>query len=500
MTLHRRALLLAAALVTIARSDAWEVYRVHPFVEATADELDSRLRHPARDLRITTLQNDWLHEALAVGVTDEERATVTVELHGEAAITEHVRLRVVGFINQKDKSPSLDPIFDDPGKLDLGRHSKYMRNFANIHGFPTVTATAQDPVLIWLTADTRGLKPGAYSGLVRVSAGPGSERDIPLQLRVRPYALPEDNPLITQGWEWIPGAPTKEDGARLLYEYGINACHVDRDMRAARKAGFKFFMFVFAPSWKGKPPAEADEAAVDKRIDQIKALIDELKLAPHEWALYTIDEPNDKSVPTQVLWHDYILSKWPEARFVYNPGWTGPVSDPHQTVEGTIKPLAACADIWLPYSWWIHSGQRKGGLETMKATGKPMWFYEIMGFSYNHRPTVGRDMLRTLPWVAARYQLQGASWYSLNAYQHPWSNDPGKTGEYGCIYGTIPSRALEALRQGIQEYKRVHELRRLGVEETVIQDWAKRALGASRAGQIDRVRREMDDRLLAIGR
>ena len=100
-----------------------------------------------------------------------------------------------------------------------------------------------------------------------------------------------------------------------------------------------------------------------------------------------------------------------------------------------------------------------------------------------------------LAWIAWRHGLQGASWYSLNACDWPWSNDPKNTG-HGCIYGTIPGRGLEALRQGIQEYKRLHELRRLTVDEAVLDGFANRALTARHVGDIDRVRREMDDLLL----
>jgi hypothetical protein len=486
-----------AALIAIAPcpgAHAWQVRSVHPFVEATADTLPGCLGPVAQRITLRGPRNDWIHAAFAVATDGEERATVTVRIEGPDIVKQHVRLRVVGFIKDRQHGDCLDPIFDDPVALELDKYKQYMRNFENIHAFPTVTATPQDPVLVWVTADTRSVPAGRHEGRLIVQAQDRRHFEAPLILSVRPFALPLENPLITQGWQWIPGAPTKWEGARLLHDYGINACHVDADMEAARAAGFRFFMFVFGPSWNNQPPEEADEGAVDQRIADIQAMIQKLDLQPDEWALYTTDEPDDRSVPVQVRWHEFIKQKWPQARFLYNPAWGGDPQNPTGTIEGTIKPLLPCADVWLPYSWWLWSPVRAGGLELMKATGKPVWFYEIMDHHYTRRPAVGREMMRTLAWVAWKYGLQGASWYSLNATDWPWSDEPQNTG-HGCMYGDIPGRGLEALRQGIQEYKRLHELKRLGVDDATLEAFSGRVFAARRVEDIDRVRREMDDML-----
>ncbi len=486
---------LAIALVAgTSPAYCWEVRRLHPFVEATADQLLKHLGPVASQLTLSGLQNDWIHKGLAIVASGQKPETVTISLAGSRRFREHVRLRVVGFIDQKDLGYVLDPIFANPGALEVSKYGQYMRNFARIYSFPTVTATARDPVVLWVTADTRDMAAGKYNGSLVVNDVDGECRTLPVRLLVKPYRLPEENPLVTFAWEWIPQAPTKEAGARLLLEYGINACHVRDDMKAAWRAGFKFFIFVFSPSWHGSV-ADADEAAVDREIAKIKKTIARLKLRPDQWAIYTIDEPHDTIVPGQVAWCRYIRQKWPQARFLYNPGWGGDPYDPTATVEGTIKPLMGCADVWLPYSWWVTTSVRKGGLELMKSTGKPVWFYEIMSYKYSRQPDVGRSMLRTLPWTAWKYRLQGACWYALNATDWPWSRDPQKTG-HGCIYGTIPGRGLEAFREGVQEYKRLYELRKMGVDEAILDGFVQRALHATRVTEIDRVRHQMDDLLL----
>ena len=117
-----------------------------------------------------------------------------------------------------------------------------------------------------------------------------------------------------------------------------------------------------------------------------------------------------------------------------------------------------------------------------------------MDHHYTRRPAVGREMMRTLAWVAWQHGLQGASWYSLNATDSPWSDEPQNTG-HGCIYGTIPGRGLEALRQGVHEYKRISELKRLGVDDATLDALTDRVFAARRVQDIDRVRREMDSML-----
>ncbi len=474
---------------------AWEVYQVHPFVEATADQLPDRLRTPAKRISLVGLQNDWIHKAIAVATTGEEQVTVTLSLAGSPRFCKHVRLRVVGFVKQTDYGHSLDPIFDNPRVISLD-HKRYIRNLPNIYRFPTVTATARDPVFVWITADTRELPAGHYAGILRVSDEHGRLRQLPVNLSVRPVLLPSENPLVTMGWQWLPAAPTKLAAAKFYHDYGINATHLDADMPACRAAGFKFFMFTFAPSWKGKPPQQVDERAVDKRIAQIKAMIRKLRLKPNQWALYTIDEPNDKSVPNQVQWCKYLRDKWPAVRFVFNPGWGPGPTNQWCSIQGTVQPLLKYATIWMPYSHWLWDDKAPQSLELMKSHSEQVWFYEIMNFTYTRRPTVGRDMLRTLAWTAWKYRLQGASWYSLNAISRTPYADDAKGDQYGAVYYTVPARSLEALRQGIQEYKRLYLLHRLGADDAVLDAFADRVLRARHVTEIDQVRRRMDELLL----
>lgn len=469
---------------------------MHPFVEAAADQLPERLGPAARWLLLRGLQNDWIHQGLAIVVEGEERATVSLRLDGSKELRHRVRLRVIGFIKQKGLGYSLDPVFDRPKDISLD-HKAYMRNFENIYDFPTVTAMPEDPVAIWITADTRGMAAGRYRGSVVVTGEDGKTVRIPLILWVRAYELPLENPLVTCGWQYTPDGPEKSNWMRLFHDYGVNATHVLHDWEAAREAGYKFFFVMFKPSWYGKAPEEVPSEETDRAIAEIKAKVAQLKLQPHEWALYLLDEPHDEHVPKLVEWCKLIRRKWPEARFLFNPGYgPGPeLVNEWATIEGTVEPLMPFADVWLAYSAWLYDDRAPRSIPLMKQSADCVWNTEIMGFSYTRSPSVGRGMMRTLPYMAWKYRLQGCGWYALNAYvENPWA-DCTKQEEYGCAYYTVPGRGLEALREGIGEYKRLHELRRLGVPDATLDAFAERVFAAKRITDIDRVRREMDDML-----
>jgi len=493
------AIVLLVAVAMGAAFGDWDVYRTHPFVEATADGLAGDLRHPAREVSVSGLQNDWAHAAVGLRLEDGDGPVeVTVGLMGEPEVTRHLTLRVAGFVAQKSLGYCIDPIFADPGSLDLDLPTgstavlrDHVRNLPNIHGFPTVTVTQSDPVLLWLTLGSRGMAPGHHRAGLRFVGGDGTVREVPVRVSVGAYALPVENPLRTWGWQY--GREWLDD----YLQYGVNVVHIDDDMPRAREVGYRFFVFRFNPAWKMVDPADYDLAEANARLEQVQQMIGEMSLGPDEWALYMKDEPNDESAPNQLKWSEWIHERWLEARLLFNPGWGPGPTNEWASVEGTVEPLAPHAGVWLPYSHWLWDGASGRSLPLMRESADEVWFYEIMGSSYARRPTVGRGMLRSLGWVAWRYRLQGACWYSLNAYQVNMWGDNSRAEEYACTYGPIPGRGLEAVRQGLQEYKRLHEMDRLGVRAAETDAFAARLLSAASVQELDTIRREMDARLIA---
>lgn len=387
---------LAVGCLACGETDAWRVYGVHPFVEVTADELPAQLRRPAASVSLIGLQNDWVHEAIAIAVDDETPAVLTLRLSGSKEVTEHISLRVVGFIKTEGLGYALGPIFEMPKDRDTDTKG-VVRNFANIREFPTVTATVRDPVLIWITADTRGLAAGTYEGSIGVSGDDGNMVDIPLSLCVKPYRLPKDNPLMTWAWQWTPTPPVQKlEWLRLFHEYGVNVTIQEEDMELARKLGYRFFVFKFPPSFHARSldddrPEDADGTEIDQRMAAIKEMVAKLDLQPHQWAIKTCDEPRDAWSAVQIEWCEHIRRKWPEARFIFNPAG---VRKRDTSVAGTFKPLAEYADVWLPYSHWLWD--KRDPLAVMRQHGEQIWYYRILNFRLSRQPEVGRSYYRKL--------------------------------------------------------------------------------------------------------
>jgi hypothetical protein len=255
---------------------------------------------------------------------------------------------------------------------------------------------------------------------------------------------------------------------------------------------------------------EVPAEEVRKALDDNRAEVDRLQLQPDEWAIELCDEPGDQAVPKVVAWTKRLRELWPQARFWSDLPWgPGPETiNQWATLEGTFKPLAEVLDFWCPYSWNLWDQEADQHLAILRASGKPIWFYDIWGMSAARRPEVGRQMLRQGPWLAWKYRLQGFGWYALDEYSDddPWG-DQSASECYACTYpptggyaAPVPGRGFEAVQQGFQEYKRLHELRRLGVGEDRLDAFAERALQAKDVREIDQVRQEMDELLLSLGK
>ena len=112
-------------------------------------------------------------------------------------------------------------------------------------------------------------------------------------------------------------------------------------------------------------------------------------------------------------------------------------------------------------------------------------------------------MLRIGPWRAWKLRLEGLGIYSANAWQgDPWDHLDAQGPNYSFVYpGNIGTRGYEALRQGIQEYKRLHRPREPGCEDAALDAWVSLvASGVDRVEVIDAVREAMDRKLVELSR
>jgi hypothetical protein len=293
---------------------------------------------------------------------------------------------------------------------------------------------------------------------------------------------------------------------RDFVDHGINAAWRDHEM--AWKNGAGFLLFQFDASFGRKPIDDEQIKKVKQQLDEIWALVDRLKVPRDQWAINPADEPSDKTADIDLEYAKLIKSIRPDTPLWYDPAW-GKLADSNQnwtTVNGTLKPLAPVASALCPYCW--HLWDDTGAIEFMRQTGKPIWSYEILPSSADRHPTVGKEALRKMPWMAWKYRLKGVGYYSANATSNDAWDDlaPGVDGyaNYSFTYpganGIMSSRGFEAVRQGFQEYKRLYVLRKLGADLKTLDAWAEAGCSATSVESYDKLRSEMDKKLVELSK
>ena len=90
------------------------------------------------------------------------------------------------------------------------------------------------------------------------------------------------------------------------------------------------------------------------------------------------DEPNDANIDSWLLMAKEIKAYDPTALIYANPpeDWEGHPC----TLAKTVQPMAPYVDVWAPHLNLIN--QFPDTLVCMKATGKPIWFYQNVGLAY----------------------------------------------------------------------------------------------------------------------
>jgi hypothetical protein len=111
-----------------------------------------------------------------------------------------------------------------------------------------------------------------------------------------------------------------------------------------------------------------------------------------------------------------------------------------------------------------------------------------------------------MPWMAWKYRLKGVGYFSANDTSNDCWDDlaPDTQGyaNYSFTYpgadGIMSSRAFEAIRQGMQEYKRLYCLNKLGADRRKLDAWAESGCDAKTVEQFDRIREQMDKLLVEL--
>jgi hypothetical protein len=97
----------------------------------------------------------------------------------------------------------------------------------------------------------------------------------------------------------------------------------------------------------------------------------------------------------------------------------------------------------------------------MKATGKPIWFYQNVGLAFSRNESAASGWYRTAPWQALKHDLQGVGvWSASSYYGDPWDDFdrtpyvdwPDAAVVFADEQGTaLSTRNWEAWREGIED-------------------------------------------------
>lgn len=475
----------------------WGLYNVNPWIEADANTLPGMLKKQTNKIDLSGPRNDWLTGAIAVSAI--ENTAVTVRLEESPKLRGRITLKVVGQLIEREHQRVIwDPLLSTD---DIKEFAKGLVNFEQVKDFPLLHITPDLPAFLWITVDLRGVESGNYIARLTFRDKKGGFKAASINIEVLDAELPVKSPLHCLAWQWA-----RDDMIQDFLEHGVDVAYRDHEKWWDKGAGF--LLFQFGPTFSRKPLDDERKAEIKKELDDIYALVDKLKVPRNKWALYIADEPSDGSSKIDAQNAAYIKRLRPGTQIYTNPAW-GMLADKNQnsaTLDGTIKVLNQYTDIWCPYIWHMWDGS--GVYKYLKSTKKPLWFYEIYTQAANQRPSVGRDALRMLAWNAWRYDAKGIGMFSANDVANNWWRDldPKSNGyaNYSFTYpganGIMSSRAFEALRQGIQEHKRLFVLRSMEADSAILDVLVSKAFVAAEqkdgALLIDSIRSELDKMLV----
>ncbi len=177
------------------------------------------------------------------------------------------------------------------------------------------------------------------------------------------------------------------------------------------------------------------------------------------------------------------------------------ISQDHMGTPERLSEFASVIDIWIP----LFRDLDKPGLETMRATGKPVWTYDC-----GTTPLFSTARHRFLPWRAWRYNLDGVTLWTYS--QSHWNDPPRHGHNFGMFFGAadggaVPSKRFEAWRDGVEDYLYLvvyeAELRKLSEPTPQDEELLEQAreLGAENPADIqryDQVRTHIAHRILGL--
>ncbi|HNR29900.1 MAG TPA: FG-GAP-like repeat-containing protein [Candidatus Hydrogenedentes bacterium] len=329
-------------------------------------------------------------------------------------------------------------------------------------------------VTVRTTAETA---PGRYTGALRVLVDGEPAGEAPLTAEVWDFALPDTPTLKTSFWmneghiarfyNYAGRAPfeVRKRFYDLHLEYRVSPL---KDFPMARDEQLEDFEYVMTHGQNCYflPVPDAAGPARDAFAERVRAATGYLE--GKGWsdmgAYYTMDEV---AVMQRHRFADFVeMSAWLEATF---PEWPRlQTSAPEQALFGAV-------DVWCPTIDHFDPAI----LEQRMAAGDRLWFYTVWG-----RPGIMIEFPATdhrlMFWQCWKYGAEGFLYWGTTHWSlnldgedrwpvRPWITYNEQPGHNGCGYLLYPgpegtplaSTRLHVVRDGIEDFEYLHQLRRL---------------------------------------
>ncbi len=293
---------------------------------------------------------------------------------------------------------------------------------------PTITIPPLGVAGLWLTVDGRGVPPGDYVSMVRLTGEGAPDHTLTLRVHVSPVAATPNQPVLVDGFT------QPHEGEEYLRDY------VDHGLKLWRGEMSKTEM----QRWGIRQLALHCRGADD--LARIKAL----GLDYDDWFAVIMDEPSGDTEEKLKPYLDAakaLRELDPHVRISFNPGEAATLP--------TFQLLAPYCDFWLPYS--LHLSPNWGGPEKWAIYKAKPWMWYTTPCLWDKSPGLPQGIAAQIRQVPGQTgQCVGTAFFALN---YPWRDqwdtanehipDASTMGAVKSRHGPVPTRTWEAIREAI---------------------------------------------------
>ncbi|MFA9478057.1 hypothetical protein ACERK3_07075 [Phycisphaerales bacterium AB-hyl4] len=448
------------------------------------------------------LRNTLVNNAREVRVRLDPLKTVD----GDTAEGIEANLGVFGVIGDPSFGNNLGPIFEEDNLLGGSLMRKYLLNGAHISNFPHVTLSPSGGAVFWLSVTTDGVEPGIYKTHLYVE---GNER-VPVNVEVLDVTLPMPFAHVkTYSYNRTTMFPFEyadrlerdiayaldsgiSDWSDVEYIDLIREMASDRGMRLMFDLGMlipwtpDYVGMIYQSRWTQESdfPDDARER-IAEAVEERVARAEELGLSYDQWYGKTGDEPKESNIGGVAYAARVIKETDPRVNIYVNPAyWAGydhgGVADDVTVARGLQGWYDEHVDLSMPLMLLVRD--RPKAMEAFAAPRLVNSYYYVSGHLDRSEHAVEIQKYRRMAWNSYTLGFNGwafYAWYSprANPWNHHDRNPPGEglqePSDYQMVYpgprGVIRTRHSEALREGWEDWRLLHLLKKQGQLELVEQ-------------------------------